>query len=84
MTVHRYKFAEGERFEVWRYTTPPSLEIVRKGDGANCYFQSGDDTAALETELENAELAKQDIARLGSNPVDYVCEAYETVLHWET
>lgn len=83
MTVHRYKFAEGERFEVWRYTTPPSLEIVRKGDGANCYFQSGDDSNALEDELENALRASEQ-GILEAEPIDYVCEAYETVLRWET
>ena len=84
MKDNRYVYAEGERFKVMAHTSPFSLEIIRKGDGANCYFQAGDDSAALETELEKAERAKQDIARLGSNPVDYVCASYEHILRWET
>lgn len=84
MKDNRYVYAEGERFKVMAHTSPFSLEIIRKGDGANCYFQAGDDSLLLAEELTNAERMEKDIARLGSNPVDYVCEAYETVLRWET
>ncbi len=79
----RYLFAEGERFQVWRYSNPPSLEIVRKGDGANCYFQSGEDSNAFEDELENA-LRAHEQGTLKAEPTDYVCESYEHVLRFET
>ncbi|MFM7009033.1 MAG: hypothetical protein ACKO0Z_06820 [Betaproteobacteria bacterium] len=67
----RYEFSTGERFRVWRYPATASLEIERISDGANLFFQAGDDSNGLEAELE-------------SRYVDDVCGEYEHCLRFET